>query len=135
MKYLLITLGSIGDVMPFLAVADALRQRGHQAIIASSAGYAGLVRGSGFEFAIVSERPAQPLDSLLETDPDKAWQMVRQEVFAPATGPVREFIAHHARSGPCRIIASWNAFGATQTGPGIPLFRVFLSPQALAEDA
>ena len=57
MKYLLITLGSIGDVMPFLAVADALRQRGHHAVIASNAGYAGLVRGSGFEFAIVSERP------------------------------------------------------------------------------
>lgn len=134
MKYLLVTLGSIGDVMPFLAVADALRQRGHQAVIASNAGYAGLVQGSGFEFAIVSQRPAQPLDSLLETDPDKAWQMVRQEVFGPATAPVRDFIDHHARLGPCRIIASWNAFGAVQNELGMPLYRVFLSPGGLAED-
>ena len=135
MKYLLITLGSIGDVMPFLAVADALRQRGHQAVIASNAGYASLVRGSGFEFAIVSERPSQPLDAILESDPDKAWRMVRQEVFVPATGPVRAFIAHQAQLGPCRVIASWNAFGAAQKERGIPLWRVFLSPHALAEDS
>src|ERR1051325_6877698 len=117
MKYLLITLGSIGDMMPFLAVADALRQRGHQAVIASNAGYAGLVRGSGFEFAIVSERPSQPLDGILESDPDKAWRMVRQDVFVPATGPVRAFIAHQAQLGPCRVIASGNAFGA-RLAPG-----------------
>jgi len=134
MKYLLITLGSIGDVMPFLAVADALRQRGHHAVIASNAGYAGLVRGSGFEFAIVSERPSQPLDGVLESDPDKAWRMVRQDVFVPATGPVRAFIAHHAQLGPCRVIASWNAFGAASRELGVPLWRVFLSPHALAED-
>ena len=136
MKYLLITLGSIGDMMPFLAVADALRQRGHQAVIASNAGYAGLVRGSGFEFAIVSERPSQPLDGVLESDPDKAWRMVRQDVFAAATGPVRAFIAHQAQLGPCRVIASWNAFGARLASRemGVPLWRVFLSPHALAED-
>ena len=134
MKYLLITLGSIGDLMPFLAVADALRQRGHRCVIASNAGYAGLVQGSGFEFAIVSERPAQPLDGLLETDPGEAWRMVRQEVFAPATGPVRAFIAHQAQLGPCRVIASWNAFGAASEELGVPLWRVFLSPHALTED-
>ena len=45
MKYLLVTLGSIGDFMPFLAVADALRQRGHQVVIASHGGYAALAQG------------------------------------------------------------------------------------------
>jgi UDP:flavonoid glycosyltransferase YjiC (YdhE family) len=137
MKYLLVTLGSIGDLMPFLAVADALRQRGHAPVIASHAGYAQLVQGSGFEFAVVSERPQHALDGILETDPDKAWQMVRQEVFIPATQPVRDFIAHHARLGPCRVIASWNAFGAplAQKEFGVPGCRVCLSPLALAEDS
>jgi UDP:flavonoid glycosyltransferase YjiC (YdhE family) len=32
------------------------------------------------------------------------------------------------------VIASWNAFGATQKELGVPLWRVFLSPHALAED-
>src|SRR5215475_4082130 len=128
MKYLLVTLGSIGDLMPFLAVADALRQRGHTAVIATQAGYASLVQGSGFEFAIVSQRPQQALDGLLQSDPDKAWQKVRQEVFLPAIQPVRDFIAHQARLGPCRVIASWNAFGAAlaQKELGVALRRVFL---------
>lgn len=135
MKYLLITLGSIGDVLPFLAVADALRLRGHTVVIASHAGYAQLVQGSGFEFAIVSERSQQPLDDILEGDPDRAWEIVRQDVFVSATRPVRDFIAHHARLGPCRVIASWNAFGASlaKNELRVPLCRVFLSPHALAE--
>lgn len=65
MKFLVVTLGSIGDLMPFLAIADALRQRGHQVVIASNAGYAALVTGSGFEFGIVSDRPQQALDDVL----------------------------------------------------------------------
>jgi rhamnosyltransferase subunit B len=136
MKFLLVTLGSIGDLMPFLAVADALRQRGHTSVIASHAGYAALVRGSGFEFAIVSERPQQPLDNLIAQDPDKAWQAVRRDVFVPATQPVRAFIAHHARQEPCRVIASWNALGAPSACAelGVPLCNIFLSPHALRED-
>ena len=136
MKFLLVTLGSIGDLIPFLAVADALRQRGHMAVIASHAGYAALVRGSGFEFAIVSERPQQPLDDLIAKDPDQAWQAVRQTVFVPAIQPVRAFIAHHARQGPCRVIASWNAFGAPDICAelAIPFCRIYLSPRALRED-
>jgi hypothetical protein len=95
-----------------------------------------LVRGSGFEFAIVTERPQQALDSLIAQNPEQAWQAVRRDVFVPATEPVGAFIAHHARQEPCRVIASWNAFGA----PGacaelaVPFCKIFLSPHALRED-
>jgi rhamnosyltransferase subunit B len=137
MKFLLVTLGSIGDLMPFLALADALRHRGHSAVIASHAGYAALVRGSGFDFAIVSERPLQALDSLIASDPDQAWEAVQRDVFVPATRPVRDFIAHHAQLGPCKVIASWNAFGAAiaRKELGVPLCRIFLSPHPLHEDS
>jgi len=137
MKFLLVTLGSIGDLMPFLAVADTLRQRGHQVVLASNAGYAALVRGSGFEFGIISDRPAQALDETLARDPQAAWRKVREEVFLPAVDPTRSFIAHHLQSGPCQVIASWNAFGAAlaQRQFGMPLYTVYLSPQALIEDA
>ena len=135
MKFLLVTLGSIGDLMPFLALADALRHRGHDVAIASHAGYAALVRGSGFDFGIVSERPLQALDSLIASDPGQAWEAVRRDVFLPATRPVRDFIAHHVRLGPCKVIASWNAFGARLAHEelGVPLCRIFLSPHALHE--
>jgi UDP:flavonoid glycosyltransferase YjiC (YdhE family) len=137
MKFLLATLGSIGDLMPFLAVADTLRQRGHQVVLASNAGYAALVRGSGFEFGIISERPAQPLDEAIARDPQAAWKKVREEAFFPAIEPTRNFIAHHLQSGPCKVIASWNVFGAglAQREFGMPLYTAYLSPQALNEDA
>lgn len=137
MKYLLITTGSIGDLMPFLAVADALRQRGHKVVIAANAGYAGLVNASGFEFAIVSDRPQQALDDVLAHDSGQAWKKVRQDVLVPATGPVRNFIAHHAQSEPCKVLASWTALGARQAQRelGIALYTAYLSPHAVELDA
>jgi rhamnosyltransferase subunit B len=136
MKFLLVTLGSIGDLMPFLAIADALRQRGHQVVIASNAGYAALVSGSGFEFAIVSDRPHQALDDVLESDPRQAWKRVWDEVFVPAAGPTRDFIAHHVQAGPCKVIASWNALGArlARQMREFPLCTAYLSPHAVQDD-
>lgn len=136
MKFLLVTLGSIGDLMPFLAIADALRQRGHQVVIASNAGYAALVRGSGFDFGIVSNRPLQALDDVLESDPGRAWKKVWDDVCVPAANPTRDFIAHHAQAGPCKVIASWNALGArlARQEREFPLCTAYLSPHALRED-
>lgn len=136
MKYLLVTIGSIGDLMPFLAVADALRQRGHKVVIAANAGYAALVSASGFEFAIISDRPNQALDDALAQDPGKAWERVRQDVLIPATAPVRNFIAHHAQTGACKVLASWTAFGARQARRelGVSLYTAYLAPHAVALD-
>jgi UDP:flavonoid glycosyltransferase YjiC (YdhE family) len=136
LKYLLTTIGSIGDLMPFLAVADALRQRGHQVVIGANAGYAALVNASGFEFAVISDRPHQALDDVLANDSGKAWDRDRQDVLIPATGPVRAFIAHHVQTGPCKVLASWTAFGARQVRRelGIPVYTAYLSPHAVALD-
>src|SRR5258706_12191877 len=135
MKFLLVTLGSIGDLMPFLAVADTLRQRGHQVVIASNAESAALVTGSGFEFGITSDRPQQALDDAMERDPSEAWKRVWHDVFVPATKPTRDFIAQYAQTGPCKVIASWSALGArlAQREFGIPLCTVYLSPHARDE--
>ena len=111
MKFLIATVGSIGDVLPFLAVAEALRQRGHTVVIASNAGYAALVKRAGFEFAVIWDRAQQSLDSMIAADPKRAWAVVREEMFEPAAMPVRNFIVHHAQSGPCTVLASWSAFG------------------------
>ena len=120
--------------MPFLAVADTLRQRRHQVVIAANAGYAALVNASGFEFAVISDRPLQALDDVLASG--NAWDRVRRDVLIPAAGPVRAFIAHHAQSGPCKVLASWTAFGARQARRelGVPLYTAYLSPHAVVLD-
>ena len=52
-RILLATFGSLGDLHPFLAVGRALRERGHDAIIATSPDYAPQVAAAGLSFAPV----------------------------------------------------------------------------------
>src|ERR1700753_566295 len=106
MQVLLVTLGSIGDLMPFLVMAERLRARGHRCIIASNAGYAQLVQASGFSFAAVWERGAPNPGAALTQDPAKAWAQVRDKMFVPAAEPTLRCIAHVAGSAPTVVLAS-----------------------------
>lgn len=132
MQILVVTLGSIGDLMPFLVVADRLRTNGHRCIIASNAGYAQLVQAMGFPFAVVWERQAQSLDDTLTQDPAQAWQEVRREMFLPAREPTLRCITHLAQKEPTVVLASWSAFGARAAHEqlGVPLVSAYLSPFA-----
>ena len=50
-RFLFATLGSLGDLHPYIAVARALITRGHQAVIATAEDYRADVNGAGVEFA------------------------------------------------------------------------------------
>lgn len=52
-RILLATLGSYGDLHPYIALGIELRRRGHQVTLATSAGYAGKVRAEDLDFAAV----------------------------------------------------------------------------------
>jgi UDP:flavonoid glycosyltransferase YjiC (YdhE family) len=134
--YLLMTIGSLGDFMPFLALADRLRQRGHRVVLASNAGYAGMAQALGIPFAAIWDRGSQSLDALIAENPDKAWQAVSEEMFVPAIGPVRDCIRHHAAEPQLRVLASWTVYGArlARTEFDFPLFTFYLSPGALQQD-
>ena len=134
MQVILVTLGSIGDLMPFLVVAEKLRARGHNCIIASNAGYAQLVQASGFPFAAIWGRGTQSLDEALARDPDRAWQLVREQMFEPAAEPTLRCIAHYAKAAPTVVLASWSAFGARAAHRelGVPLVSAYLAPHALS---
>jgi UDP:flavonoid glycosyltransferase YjiC (YdhE family) len=133
-QVLLITLGSIGDLMPFLAVAERLRARGHRCVIASNAGYAQLVQAAGFPFAIIWQRSQQSLDEVIRRDPARAWEVVRDQMFVPAAEPTLAFIAEFARREPSIVLASWSAFGATRARAqlGVKLVTAWLSPYPLS---
>ena len=134
MQVLLVTLGSIGDLMPFLAVAERLRARGHSCVIASNAGYAPLVQAAGFPFAVIWQRSQQSLDEVIRRDPAHAWEAVRDQMFIPATEPAFAFIAEFARREPSVVLASWSAFGAARARAqlGVKLATAWLSPYPLA---
>jgi len=120
--------------MPFLAVAERLRTRGHACVIASNAGYAPLVQAAGFPFAVIWQRSQQSLDDVIRRDPARAWEAVRDQMFIPAVEPAFAFIAEFARREPSVVLASWSAFGAARARAelGVKLATAWLSPHPLA---
>ena len=58
MRIILTTFGSLGDLHPYLAIAHALKDRGHQPVIATSLFYKDKVEKAGIEFHAV--RPDFP---------------------------------------------------------------------------
>jgi sterol 3beta-glucosyltransferase len=63
MKVLVLTLGTRGDVQPFVALAQELQQRGHQAVVAAPERFAELTAGQGVTFEGVDDGPLRVLDS------------------------------------------------------------------------
>jgi UDP:flavonoid glycosyltransferase YjiC (YdhE family) len=62
LNYLLTTLGSLGDLHPYIAVGIGLRKRGHTVTIATSEVYRAKVEGEGLQF-----HPLRPdLGSLID---------------------------------------------------------------------
>lgn len=57
MKVTIITLGSRGDVQPFIALARALDAGGHEATVATQSPFESLVTGQGARFAPLGVRP------------------------------------------------------------------------------
>lgn len=63
MKVLILTMGTRGDVQPFIALAQELRRRGHQAVLGAPERFADLVTDHGVVFAGVDDGPLRVLDS------------------------------------------------------------------------
>jgi rhamnosyltransferase subunit B len=77
LRILIATLGSLGDLHPYLAIAIELKRRGHRPLIATLDRYREAVEAEGIEFAVM-----HPLESQLENAPD----LVRR-VIHPRKGP------------------------------------------------
>ncbi|GIE99414.1 glycosyltransferase [Paractinoplanes rishiriensis] len=62
MKVLILTMGTRGDVQPFVALAQELRRRGHEAVLGAPERFADVVGGRGVDFAGVDDGPLRLLD-------------------------------------------------------------------------
>jgi len=89
-RFLFATAGSLGDLHPYLAVARALIQRGHQAVIAAAEDHRAPVEAAGVEFAPVRPRASDIGD----------YQDLVTRLFDTRRGPerlIREFVMPHLR--------------------------------------
>lgn len=63
MKVLILTLGTRGDIQPFVALAGELTRAGHDAVLAAPHRFAGFATAQGVSFAGIDDGPLALLDS------------------------------------------------------------------------
>jgi len=132
MHYLLFTVGTDGDLNPYLALGEALRGRGHRVTLLTNPSYETVVKGIGLEFIAIGDR--QRLDDYVNHpdyfDASKCWKLALEACFL---GPMRqtyETIAEHHASGPTTVISAAWGFGAriAHEKLGVPLVTIHLEP-------
>ncbi|HJT65618.1 MAG TPA: glycosyltransferase [Pyrinomonadaceae bacterium] len=77
MRIVLNTLGSFGDIHPYMAIALELQSRGHAPVVATMESYRGKIEGAGLEF--FSVRPNLPEPKSQNSD-------LMEKVMEPKTG-------------------------------------------------
>jgi rhamnosyltransferase subunit B len=74
MRVLLVTTGSLGDFLPFVGLARALKARGHEAILLGGGAYERFARAEGIELVALTSAEAQESFYRLKWD---GWDAVR----------------------------------------------------------
>lgn len=130
---LLPTMGSAGDVHPFIALGAALKARGHRASILTNPIFQELIEAQGIGFLPVGSA-AQANTAI--SNPDlwhlrKGFSIIAQ-VIAPAIAEIYRLIEKHADSNTVVAFSSL-AFGArlAQEKLGIPSASVHLQPSVI----
>jgi rhamnosyltransferase subunit B len=131
---LLPTLGSSGDVHPFIALGTALRARGHRATILTNPYFQDLIEAQGLEFLPVGR--IEDVDSAI-ADPDlwharRGFEVVARRVILPAIVEIYRLVESRADSDTV-IAASSISLGAriAQEKLGIRAASVHLQPTVI----
>lgn len=114
MKFLLPTLGSAGDIHPFLAIGRALLERGHEVELITNPVFSLVVQQAGLGFHAVgtSAHFEDTLKSPKLWHPVDGFGVFWRRMARYAIEPVYQRIVHHAASGPCVVLASPLMLGA-----------------------
>ena len=128
----LVTIGSSGDVHPFVGMGLALRQRGHRVTLVTSDYFAPLASQAGLE--LLDPAPQLGFRELL--DHPHIWRPIRgfiqilRERMGPLVEPVYRTIAERYVQGETIVVASSLALGAriAQDKLGVPTATVHLQP-------
>ncbi|MBA4031943.1 MAG: glycosyltransferase [Planctomyces sp.] len=135
MRFLLTTLGSLGDLHPYLSIGSELLARGHEVVVATSPGYRERVEGLGIEFAPLGpDLPDPELDAEIMVkamDARRGTQYVIREWMLPHLRTM--FVETQAAAEGCDAFVSHPLTLATKLVAelrGIPLASVAIAPVA-----
>lgn len=131
MQVFLVTLGSYGDVLPFVALGAELQARGYAVSLAAPAPFASLAARSGFTFhALGSEAEYDRMFARAEYWHPRRGIQAALAFDLAMTEPVYRWLAGAWRPGTGIAVASSACFGArvAQDRLGVPLVTVHVMP-------
>lgn len=130
MKVTCLTIGSRGDVQPYIALCKGLLAEGHRPRIATHAEFQGWIESHGIEFARVEGDPGELMRLCIENG-TFTWAFLR-EANATFRGWLDELLdsAYYACEGSDLLIESPSAMAGIHIAEklGIPYFRAFTMP-------
>jgi rhamnosyltransferase subunit B len=134
LNVLLPTLGSAGDVHPFIALGRELRARGHRATIITNPFFQERIEAQGLGFLPVGSI-ADVESAIADPDlwhPKRGFEVVAKRVIIPSTSEIFRIIEKHADADTV-VAASSISFGArlAQEKLGLPMASVHLQPTVI----
>ncbi|TQV66511.1 glycosyltransferase family 1 protein [Exilibacterium tricleocarpae] len=132
MRFILVTAGSFGDVVPFVNIGAELQRRGHEVKIVASGYFQALCDRNALTLCAYSNKEdyQNVLDDPRLVDGRKSAKTFAQKVLLPAIRPVYEIILQHYIPGETVLLSTGFCFGARIASEkfNIPLATVKLAP-------
>jgi len=134
MNALLATLGSYGDVYPYVGLGIHLRQRGHRVTLLTNPHFAGLARKYDLDFVPIGTQTqyAQFADHPDLFDPRRSVSVFFDTLILPNVRSAYERLAEHVADGQTVIAAAIQVFAARllQEKAGVPVATIHTMPMA-----
>ena len=135
MRIVLASVGSRGDVHPYLALGLALQARGHEVCLVCNNDARDEVMAAGLAHASAGEAIdfAAAMDSPNLWHPIKGLGVFWKHMLAPAIVPTFRQIERLAAAGPCVVVASPSMMGArfARDALGVPLISAYTAPSLM----
>jgi UDP:flavonoid glycosyltransferase YjiC (YdhE family) len=129
---ILVTIGSSGDVHPFVGLGLALKRRGHQVTLSTGSYFEPLVRSAGLDFEPLfdSDRYLGMLDDPDLWHPRRAPKFVMQNAVLPFLRPGYETVKRLYEPGRTVVATSSLALGprVAEEKLGVPTATIHLQP-------
>ncbi len=135
MKVLLVTIGSHGDVHPFVGMGIALRERGHDVILCTNSYFEPLARSAGLGFAPLGTE-AEFREIMHDPDlwhPRKSFEAVFCRGAIPLMEPTYRLIEQHYVPSETAVVAACLALGAiiAHEKLGVPTASAHTAPSIM----
>jgi len=135
LQVILAPVGSAGDVLPFVAIALRLRERGNRVVMAASGRYRALLDVERIEFVetLDAKAEAAAFDHPNFWRPTRGLRRFTERMVLPSVRPQLAAIEARCERGNTVVVGSSFAFGAriAHERLGVPLVTVHLAPAAM----